>query len=479
MLKEIEGYRIERDVVGQLHIPEKAYYGIQALRAQENFKITGQKTDTELIKAVAEIKKACAMTNFEVGILEENKKNAIIKACDEIIAGNLHDSFIVDPIQGGAGTSHNMNANEVIANRAIEILGGVVGEYKKVHPIDDVNEGQSTNDVFPTCGKIASIRLIMDLKKSLKKLQKALEEKAKEFDDVIKMGRTQLQDAIPIRLGQEFNAYAKAVSRDVKRMDQAIEVLEYINMGATATGTGLNADVNYLSKIVPNLSKVTGLKLKQVDDLIDGTQNLDCFAYASAMLRTCAINLSKMSNDLRLMSSGPLCGLAEINLPARQNGSSIMPGKVNPVIAEVVSQVAFNVIGNDVTITMATEGGQLELNAFEPVIFYTLFESARTLKGAVETLTENCVKGITANRERTKKMVDNSIGIITALVPHIGYNLASDIAKESLQTGVPVKELVLKSGAVTQEEIDKILDVFSMTNPGISAIELIKKKQGK
>lgn len=467
-------FRIEKDSIGECKVPVDVYYGVHSIRANENFPITGRKMDSEIIRAIAEIKKACVITNNQVGLIDGKIKNAVVQACDDIIKGKYHDQFIVDPIQGGAGTSHNMNANEVIANRAIEILGGKLGDYSIVHPNDHVNYGQSTNDVFPTSGKIATIRLLMDAIKTLTNLSEAFDKKSKEFDDCIKMGRTQMQDAIPIRLGQEFNAYNSVIKRDIARFYKAIEEVSVVNLGATAIGTGLNADEDYLGKIVLNLNYVTGLNLKQSQDLIDGTQNLDGFVYVSSIVKTCAVSLSKISNDLRLMSSGPRCGFSEINLPPRQNGSSIMPGKINPVIPEVVSQVAFNIIGNDITITMAAEAGQLELNAFEPVIFYNLFESLRTLKEAVGTFIDNCVLGITANKERMRNMVENSVGIITAICPHVGYSLAAEIAKESINTGRAVRELLLEKNIIDEEKIEKILDPFSMTNPGISAIEMLK-----
>ena len=374
----------------------------------------------EIINSLAYIKKASAITNCEVGILEKKKAQAIVQACDEIIEGKFHDDFIVDPIQGGAGTSLNMNANEVIANRAIEILGGKKGDYTIVNPNDDVNCGQSTNDVIPTAGKMTSLHLLQNLKKQLLRLYDALNEKAKEFDRVIKMGRTQMQDAVPIRLGQEFKAYSVAIMRDIHRMDKAMDEMRTLNMGGTAIGTGINADENYLRRIVPNLSEISGMEFIQAFDLIDATQNLDSFVAVSGAVKACAVTLSKMSNDLRLMSSGPRAGFGEINLPAKQNGSSIMPGKVNPVIPEVVNQVAFNIIGNDMTITMAAEAGQLELNAFEPIIFYCMFQSIDTLGYAVETLVDNCIVGITANEERCRQLVENSVGIITAICPHVG-----------------------------------------------------------
>ena len=417
-------YRVEKDSIGVKDIPEEVYYGVQTLRAAENFHITGLNMHPEIINSLAYIKKASAITNCEVGILEKKKAQAIVQACDEIIEGKFHDDFIVDPIQGGAGTSLNMNANEVIANRAIEILGGKKGDYTIVNPNDDVNCGQSTNDVIPTAGKMTSLHLLQNLKKQLLRLYDALNEKAKEFDHVIKMGRTQMQDAVPIRLGQEFKAYSVAIMRDIHRMDKAMDEMRTLNMGGTAIGTGINADENYLRRIVPNLSEISGMEFIQAFDLIDATQNLDSFVAVSGAVKACAVTLSKMSNDLRLMSSGPRAGFGEINLPAKQNGSSIMPGKVNPVIPEVVNQVAFNIIGNDMTITMAAEAGQLELNAFEPIIFYCMFQSIDTLGYAVETLVDNCIVGITANEERCRQLVENSVGIITAICPHVGYELS-------------------------------------------------------
>ena len=372
-------YRVERDSIGVKDIPEDVYYGVQSLRAAENFHITGLNMHPEIINSLAYIKKAAAITNCEVGLLEKKKAQAIVQACDEIISGQFHNEFIVDPIQGGAGTSLNMNANEVIANRAIEILGGKKGDYTIINPNDDVNCGQSTNDVIPTAGKMTSLRLLQNLKKQLLRLYDALNEKAVEFDHVIKMGRTQMQDAVPIRLGQEFKAYSVAIMRDIHRMDKAMDEMRTLNMGGTAIGTGINADEGYLRRIVPNLTEISGMDFIQAFDLIDSTQNLDPFVAVSGAVKACAVTLSKMSNDLRLMSSGPRTGFGEINLPAKQNGSSIMPGKVNPVIPEVVNQVAFNIIGNDVTITMAAEAGQLELNAFEPIIFYCMFQSIDTL----------------------------------------------------------------------------------------------------
>ncbi|MCL2873894.1 MAG: aspartate ammonia-lyase [Defluviitaleaceae bacterium] len=456
--------RQEKDFIGVKDIPVDAYYGIQTVRAAENFNITGLYMHPEIIISIAKIKKAAAITNAAVGTLDEKRTGAIVTACDEIIAGELHYEFIVDPIQGGAGTSLNMNANEVIANRAIEILGGEKGDYSVVHPNDHVNCGQSTNDVFPSCGRIAALNLLNNATTELERLWHALHDKAKEFDHVIKMGRTQLQDAIPIRLGQGFQAYATAIRRDINRFNHAKEEMSVLNLGGTAIGTGLNADADYIKKVVRNLATVSGLDLVQAFDLIDATQNLDGYTFVSGVVKSCAVTLSKMSNDLRLMSSGPRTGFGEINLPARQHGSSIMPGKVNPVIPEVVNQVAFNIIGNDMTIAMATEAGQLELNAFEPIIFFKLFQSIDTLTNAVRTFIDNCIVGITANEDHCRNQVENSVGIITAINPYIGYDKASDLAKEAIRSGAPIREIVLREKMLSEQELEKILNPYAMTD---------------
>ena len=461
-------FRVEKDSIGTKDVPENVYYGVQSLRAAENFHITGLNMHPEIINSLAYIKKAAAITNCEAGLLDKKRTQAIVQACDEILEGKFREDFIVDPIQGGAGTSLNMNANEVIANRAIEILGGKKGDYSVVNPNDHVNCGQSTNDVIPTAGKMTSLRLLKKLKKQLLRLHSALEQKADEFDGVIKMGRTQLQDAVPIRLGQEFKAYSVAILRDLNRMDKAMDEMRTLNMGGTAVGTGLNADESYLRRIVPNLSEISGMDLVQAYDLIDATQNLDSFVAVSGAVKACAVTLSKIANDLRLMSSGPRAGFGEINLPAKQNGSSIMPGKVNPVIPEVVNQVAFNAIGNDMTITMAAEAGQLELNAFEPIIFYCLFQSIDTIAYAVNTFVDNCVIGITANETRCRYFVENSVGIITAICPYVGYQKAAEIAKEAIKTGESVRKLIIEKGLLAKEQMDEIMDPVQMTEPGIS-----------
>lgn len=459
--------RTESDSIGSKVLPADVYYGVQSLRAMENFSITGTRMISPMIESLALLKKACAIANKDAGVLEEKVANAIISACDDIRAGKFHDQFIVDPIQGGAGTSMNMNMNEVVANVAIEKLGGRLGDYSIVHPNDHVNQGQSTNDIVPTAGKMTVVALLQPLLESLKKLEKAFRQKAVEFDSVIKMGRTQMQDAVPIRLGQEFAAYASAVRRSLKRIEAVQTEMYAVNMGGTAIGTGINADLTYYQNVTKVLSELTGVPYYQAEDMIDGTQHIDCFAAVSGALKECALALSKISNDLRLMSSGPRTGFEEINLPARQNGSSIMPGKVNPVIPEVVSQVAFRVVGNDMTISMAVEAGQLELNAFEPVVFDALFQSITALDGAIKTLTVNCVEGITANEQHCLDLLDASVGTVTAVCPYIGYAQAAALAKEALKTGVPVRTLLVERGILTTEEVEHILDAFRMTKPGV------------
>ena len=456
---------MEHDSIGALNVPAEAYYGVQSMRAATNFQITHRPLHPVLIDSIVMVKKAAAITNEKSGKLDQQIAQAIIKACDEILDGNLRDQFIVDAIQGGAGTSANMNANEVIANRAIEILGGTKGDYSIVHPNDHVNMSQSTNDVIPTAGKITVLKLLPQTIKELEKLEKAMEEKEAEFDDILKMGRTQLQDAVPMRLGQSFGAFAHVLKRDIKRLKNVMDEMKVLNIGATAIGTAINVAPYYLANISYELSKVAGISLKQADDLIDATQNLDGFVSVSGVLKTCAVDISKISNDLRLMSSGQRTGLSEINLPARQNGSSIMPGKINPVIPEVVSQVAYLIIGHDYTITMAAEAGQLELNAFEPVLFHHLFESIDTLKEAAATLTKHCITGITANKGQCEEYIEKSVGISTALCPYIGYAKSAEIAKKSLKTGISVKELVLEEGLLKEEELKEILKPEKMTQP--------------
>ncbi len=455
--------RIESDSIGSMEIPQDAYYGVQTLRAVENFQITGHKIHSVFIKNLVLVKKAAAITNMKTNSISKETGNAIIQACDEILSGKFSDQFVVDAIQGGAGTSSNMNVNEVIANRATEILGGKKGEYI-VHPNDHVNKEQSTNDVVPTAGKLSVMDLLKNLIKEIELLQIALRKKEKEFHNIIKMGRTQLQDAVPMRLGQSFGGYAAMLNKDLYRLKEAYKEMIWVNLGGTAIGTGINTSREYFENVVPELCKVTGYsELNQADNLFDSTENLDGFVAVSGAIKTCAMNLSKMCSDLRLLSSGPRTGIGEINLPPRQNGSSIMPGKINPVIPEVVNQVAFLIVGHDATIAMAAEAGQLELNAFEPVLFYTLFESITSLTGAVNTLTRNCIEGITANKENCTAHLEQSIGIVTALCPIIGYQKSAEIAKKALKTGKTIRQLVLEEKILSEQECDKILDPKSMT----------------
>ena len=455
--------RTEKDSIGYMNVPEDAYYGVQAQRASENFQITGLHMHPAFIINMARIKKAAAITNRNALRLSPDKSDAIIRACDEIIHGKWMDQFIVDPIQGGAGTSANMNINEVIANRAGELLGGRKGAYDKIHPNDHVNMAQSTNDVIPTAGKLTVLTLMTPLIQELRRLHDALMEKSEEFDDVIKMGRTQLQDAVPMRLGQTFHGYASMIERDILRLTDVSKEMYTVNLGGTAIGSCINTSPAYLHNIVPCLSSITGYPLLQAKDLFDATENLDGFVSVSGAVKTCAVDLSKMCNDLRLLSSGPRTGLGEIHLPAMQNGSSIMPGKVNPVIPEVVTQAAFLVAGHDLTITMAAEAGQMELNAFEPVVFYNLFESLTALTGAVSTLTDHCITGITADRERCRTLMEASAGIATALCPYIGYQKSAEIAKAALKSNRTVRELILEEHLMTAAELEQVLDPYAMT----------------
>lgn len=455
-------YRRESDSIGCLDIPINAYYGVQSLRGAQNFHISGQLMNIKFIHNIVKIKKAAAITNKNSNNLEEEIANSIIFACDEVLQGKYDKEFISDSIQGGAGTTVNMNVNEVLANIATEHLGGKLGEYI-CHPNDHVNKSQSTNDVVPTAGKLTILELSESLFFELDRLIDNLDKKSVEFNEIIKMGRTQLEDAVPIRLGQEFSAYSSAIKRNYRLIKQSLNEMYYLNIGGTAIGTSINTNVNYLSNITKELSNIFGQELYQAENLIDSTQNLDCFVYVSGSLKTLAVTLSKMCNDLRLMASGPKTGISEIILPAMQNGSSIMPGKVNPVIPEVVSQVAFAVIGNDVTISMAAEAGQLELNAFEPIIFFKMFESLTCLANAIKTLTDNCISGIKANKTKCSELLNNSIGIVTALCPYIGYKKAADIAKEALKTNQTVKEIVLKHNILSEEKLNEVLNPTHMT----------------
>lgn len=450
--------RTEEDSIGALEVPSDAYYGVQSERAMRNFPITGLKMSFPFLKNLAIIKKAAAITNYEAGLLPEDKKNAICDAVDAIVEGKFNDSFIVDPIQGGAGTSANMNMNEVIANIANELLGGELGKYDLVHPNDHVNMAQSTNDVIPTAGKMTVITLLKPLLEELYRLELMLKEKEEEFGDVLKMGRTQLQDAVPMTLGETFGGYASMIKRSIARIEVSENEMRSINIGGTAIGTGINASPYYEDHMCPILSNLFGSELRKAENLFDSTEHLDCFVEVSGSLKALAVSLSKMCNDFRLLSSGPRCGFYEINLPAKQNGSSIMPGKVNPVIPEVVTQACFLVMGHDTTISIAAEAGQMELNAFEPVVFYQLFESITALTGAIHTLIDNCVVGISANVEHCLDLEQSSVGIATALVPYFGYKLSATIAKRALYENRTVKQVVLEMKLMKAHEIDKILN---------------------
>ena len=459
--------RIEHDLLGERAVPASAYFGVHTLRAVENFPITGNPISIypDLIRALACIKQAAALANHELGMLDKERADAIGKACDEIRSGKLHEQFVVDVIQGGAGTSTNMNANEVIANLGLELLGHARGEYQFLHPNEHVNMSQSTNDVYPTALKGAGYFGIFRLVDAMAVLRRAFEVKAEEFRDVLKMGRTQLQDAVPMTLGQEFSTYAVMLGEDEERLKEAAMLVREINLGATAIGTGINAHPEYASLVCRQLSGITGIPLITSPNLIEATQDCGAFVQLSGVLKRVAVKLSKTCNDLRLLSSGPRAGLNEINLPPMQAGSSIMPGKVNPVIPEVVNQIAFEVIGNDVTVSFAAEAGQLQLNAFEPIIAHSLFKSITHLRNGCLTLAERCVKGITANRERLRATVENSIGVVTALNPYIGYANATQVAQEALATGRSVAELVLEKKLLSKERLAEILQPDVLTKP--------------
>jgi len=451
--------RLEHDLLGEREVPDEAYYGIQTLRAKENFPITGVSINhyTDLIIALIQIKKAACKANYDIGLIPENMYKAIIKACNEIVNRKFHTHFIVDVIQGGAGTSTNMNANEVIANRALEIMGYEKGDYDHCHPNNHINLSQSTNDIYPNAIKIACYYKTIKLKSALQNLVESFREKGKEFADVIKMGRTQLQDAVPMTLGQSFEAYACTLEEELSRIDVNVQLLFELNIGGTAIGTGINASSEYRDLVIKHLSKITGIKLRKSENYIEATQDTGAFVIFASVLKRLSVKLSKICNDLRLLSSGPRAGFNEINLPKMQPGSSIMPGKVNPVIPEVVNQIAFNCIGKELTITMASEAGQLELNVMEPIIAVSLFEMMDSLKNGMVVLKTKCVDGITANREVCRSMVENSIGIVTFLNPILGYETSSSIAKEALEMDKSIIGIVLERKLLTREQLDEIL----------------------
>jgi len=459
--------RLEHDLLGEREIPHEAYYGVQTLRAAENFNISGITLNffPAMIEALSMVKQAAAEANFELGLLHNNIKDAIVLACHELQNGKYHNQFVVDMIQGGAGTSTNMNTNEVIANIALEILGHKKGEYAHCHPNNHVNLSQSTNDAYPTAIKIALYNSNKKIVSVLRTLLDSFNKKGKEFSRIIKMGRTQLQDAVPMTLGQEFEAYAITLEEEVERLDQNARLFLEVNMGATAIGTGINSEPGYSEKVISHLRRITGLDLVLASNLVEATQDTGAFVMYSSAVKRLAIKLSKICNDLRLLSSGPRTGINEINLPPMQPGSSIMPGKVNPVIPEVVNQVAFKVIGNDLTVTIASEAGQLELNVFEPVIVQSIFESIEMLINGMNTLKYRCIDGITANEERCRNLVMNSIGLITALVPWIGYDTLNELAREALESNGSIYSLVLTKGLLSREKLDQILMPENMIRP--------------
>ncbi len=463
-------YRVETDSLGGRRIPADAYWGIHTSRALENFPIAHRPISvySTFVDALAMVKLAAARANAEIGVLDPRKAELIERACEEVLAGELHDQFVVGIIQGGAGTSTNMNANEVIANRALELGGWRKGDYARIHPIDDVNRSQSTNDTYPTAVKIALSLLLRSLLDELWALRESFSRKGVEFKHVLKVGRTQLQDAVPMTLGQEFHGFATTLAEDYERLKETIWLLSEVNLGATAIGTGIAADPRYAAKAVRHLARISGLDLETAPDLIESTSDAGAFMSFSGALKRSAVKLSKICNDLRLLSSGPQAGFGEINLPPRQAGSSIMPGKVNPVIPEVVNQVAFSIIGADATVTAAAEAGQLQLNAFEPVIANFLLQSITWLRQACLTLRVNCVDGITANEERLETMVGSNVGVITALTPHIGYAAAAALAKTALLTNRNVADLVVEAGLMPREQVTKLLSPARLS--GLEAI---------
>jgi aspartate ammonia-lyase len=463
----VSAVRTEHDSLGEREVPEQAYYGVQTIRGIENFPLSGIRLYhfEHFIRAFAFVKKAAALANRELGVLDDTKANAIVQACDEIAAGNLHDQFVIDMIQGGAGTSTNMNANEVIANRALEILGHRKGQYEHLHPNDHVNCSQSTNDAYPTAIKLGVLLTLRDTISALRELRAALEAKGRAFSDVLKMGRTENQDAVPMTLGQEFSAYAVMIGDGIRHLTRAGEEFLAINMGATAIGTGLNSPPGYAALCTKRLAEISGIPVTLAGDLVEATQDSGEFALMSSTMKTAAVQLSKICNDLRWMSSGPRCGLYEIRLPAMQPGSSIMPGKVNPVIPEVVNQVCFQIIGMDTTVSMAAEASELELNMAEPVIAFNLLFGLTLLRNAAIILHSRCIAGIEANRERCLEYVHNSIGLVTALNPVLGYERSAAIAKEALKTGGSVYDLVLQKGWLTKERLDDLLKPENMTHP--------------
>ena len=460
--------RKEHDFLGELEIPDEVYYGVQTTRAISNFKITGQTIDPDFVQAYAKVKKATVMANMSTGRMPKEVGEPLMQAADEIIAGKLLDQFPVDPIQGGAGTSVNMNVNEVLCTRALEIIVKPKGSYDIISPNNHANMAQSTNDTFPTSIKVCLSHKGKKLTASLTRLADELDKKGEEFKDILKMGRTHLQDAVPITLGQEMHSYASAVRRGIDRINHAIDSIHVVNMGGTAVGTGLNAEPAYITKVAETLSEVTGEKYVTADNIIDATNNTDGFSDVSSAMKTTALVLIKMANDFRLMASGPRCGLNELKLPMRQPGSSIMPGKVNPVIAEVLDQACYQVVANDIAVSLGVENGQFELNVMEPVISFNMFNSMKYMTNAVDTFVEKLLLDLQPNKEQCQEWLDKSVGIVTAMLPHIGYENSAMIAKEAYNTGKPVRQVILEKGLISKEKMEKILSPKEMTTPGIA-----------
>jgi aspartate ammonia-lyase len=460
-------YRQEKDTLGPVQVPARAYYGAQTARAVANFPISGLKPHPALVWGTLVIKKCAAKANMATGRLDKNLATAIVRAADEALAGTFADDFVVDPFQAGAGTSHNMNINEVLANRANELLGCPIGSYEKVNPNDHVNMAQSTNDVFPTAMRLSTLQMLAQLGKGLERLRDALRGKGKEFDHILKSGRTHLQDAVPIRLGQEFEAYAVAMDKNLAGLDRCRPILNELGIGGTAVGTGLNAEPAYIRLVVEEIAGETGLPVKCTANPIETTQNMDPFVALSSALKGLAVNLVRIANDLRLLSSGPRTGFNEINLPPLQPGSSIMPGKVNPVMPEVTDMVAFQVIGADTVITLAAQAGQMELNVMMPVIAQNLLFSLEILKNTIRLFGENCIMGITANEDRCRRFLEESVGLATVLAPYVGYAAAAEVAKESTTTGRSIKEVILSRNLLSPEKLEQILEPYPLTNPGV------------
>jgi aspartate ammonia-lyase len=468
-------YRIEKDFLGEVAVPQEAYFGVHTLRAHDNFFVSGLKTAPALIRALAQVKQAAAVANMNAGLLQRTVGEAIVQAAQEVARGLFENEFIVDAFQGGAGTSTNMNVNEVVANRAIEILGGSKGDYRVVDPLEHVNLSQSTNDVYPTALRVAAIGMVLELSETLAFLQGELQKKEAEFAGVLKIGRTEMQDAVPITLGQEFSAFAEAVARDRWRLYKVEERLRQVNLGGTAIGTGLNADPKYIFHVVEELREITGYGLARAENAIDLTQNADVFVEVSGLLKAAAVNLAKIAADLRLLSSGPYGGLAEIKLPQLQAGSSIMPGKVNPVLPEMITQVSMQVMANDQVIAAAASSGQLELNAFLPLIAHCLLQSLEMLTKAVRLFAERCIMGIQANTERCLQLLEEGHGYITALSPYLGYDAAAELTKRATREKRTLRDVLLASGAFTEKELEIILSPGQLTSPGVAGSKLLAR----